>query len=208
MSLATVAAARVLKGQKAGRPGVGEEMLYETFPSVGLARPSTYESTIAQCSPSGCTSCLGKRAQRLECKRLESRFRLLNANERLRIWRQAHEAMGPACRVGTVQGHVASIMAWGVFLWHCLGSLVRVQTYLSAIRYVELLADLLHPLILFCYPHGMKGHHTALMNLTELWIALANIWQVIPMERFQKLVESMSRRVTAVMKARGGPTRY
>ncbi|GFS41922.1 alkaline phosphatase, tissue-nonspecific isozyme [Trichonephila inaurata madagascariensis] len=38
MSLATVAAARVLKGQKAGRPGVGEEMLYETFPSVGLAR--------------------------------------------------------------------------------------------------------------------------------------------------------------------------
>ncbi|GBM98419.1 Alkaline phosphatase, tissue-nonspecific isozyme [Araneus ventricosus] len=38
MSLATVAAARVLKGQKAGRPGVGEEMLYETFPNVGLAR--------------------------------------------------------------------------------------------------------------------------------------------------------------------------
>ncbi|CAL1289807.1 unnamed protein product [Larinioides sclopetarius] len=42
MSLATVAAARVLKGQKAGRPGVGEEMLYETFPNVGLAR--TYAS--------------------------------------------------------------------------------------------------------------------------------------------------------------------
>ncbi|GIY38799.1 alkaline phosphatase, tissue-nonspecific isozyme [Caerostris darwini] len=38
MSLATVAAARVLKGQKAGRPGNGEEMLYETFPNVGLAR--------------------------------------------------------------------------------------------------------------------------------------------------------------------------
>lgn len=38
MSLATIAAARVLKGQKAGRKGIGEEMLYETFPSTGLAR--------------------------------------------------------------------------------------------------------------------------------------------------------------------------
>ncbi|KFM58294.1 Alkaline phosphatase, tissue-nonspecific isozyme, partial [Stegodyphus mimosarum] len=38
MSLATIAAARVLKGQKSGRSGVGEEMLYETFPNVGLAR--------------------------------------------------------------------------------------------------------------------------------------------------------------------------
>ncbi|GFW78311.1 transposable element Tcb2 transposase [Trichonephila clavipes] len=35
---------------------------------------------------------------------------------------------------------------------------------------------------------GGKGHHTALMNLTELWTALANIWQVIPVERFHKLV--------------------
>ncbi|GFV00191.1 transposable element Tcb2 transposase [Trichonephila clavipes] len=55
---------------------------------------------------------------------------------------------------------------------------------------------------------GMKGHYTAPMNLTEYWTALANIWQVIPVERFQKLVKSMSRRVTAVIKARGGPTRY
>ncbi|GFU59611.1 uncharacterized protein TNCV_3185821 [Trichonephila clavipes] len=35
----------------------------------------------------------------------ESRFRLLNADGRLRIWRQANEALDPACQVGTVQGH-------------------------------------------------------------------------------------------------------
>ncbi|GFU40383.1 transposable element Tc1 transposase [Trichonephila clavipes] len=45
----------------------------------------------------------------------QSRFRLLNTDERLRIWRQAHEAMDPACHVGTVQGHDGSIMVWGVF---------------------------------------------------------------------------------------------
>ncbi|GFW15297.1 hypothetical protein TNCV_3740011 [Trichonephila clavipes] len=37
------------------------------------------------------------------------------------------------------------------------------------------------------------------MNLTELWTALANIWQVIPVESFQKLVVSMPRRVVAVI---------
>ncbi|GFV65793.1 HTH_Tnp_Tc3_2 domain-containing protein [Trichonephila clavipes] len=40
----------------------------------------------------------------------ESRFRLLNADGRLRIWRQVHEALNPACQVGTVQEHGGSIM--------------------------------------------------------------------------------------------------
>ncbi|GFV38997.1 juvenile hormone acid O-methyltransferase [Trichonephila clavipes] len=47
---------------------------------------------------------------------------------------------------------------------------------------------------------GVKGHHTAPTKLTGLWTALANICQVIPMERFQKLVESMPRRVAAAIK--------
>ncbi|GFT84227.1 transposable element Tc1 transposase [Trichonephila clavipes] len=38
---------------------------------------------------------------------------------------------------------------------------------------------------------GMKGHYTAPKNLTELWAALANIWRIIPVEYFQKLVESI-----------------
>ncbi|GFY26318.1 transposable element Tc1 transposase [Trichonephila clavipes] len=136
----------------------------------------------------------------------ESRFRLLNADGRLRIWRQAHEAMDTACQVGTVQGHGGSIMVRGVFSWHCLGSLVRVPTYLNEIRYVELLGDHLHPFMLFCYPHGVEGHHTAPTNINGLETALANIWQIISVERFQKLIESMPHHVAAVMKARGGPS--
>ncbi|GFW92019.1 transposable element Tcb2 transposase [Trichonephila clavipes] len=84
----------------------------------------------------------------------ESRFRLLNTDGWLRIWRQAHEAMDPACQVGTLQELGGSIMVWGVFLWHCLEYLVRVPTSLNAIRYVELLDDHLQPFMLFCYPHG------------------------------------------------------
>ncbi|GFU13288.1 hypothetical protein TNCV_3842971 [Trichonephila clavipes] len=49
----------------------------------------------------------------------------------------------------------------------------------------------------------MKGHHTIPMNFTELWTELANIWQVIAVEHFQKLVESMPHHVAAVIKTRG-----
>ncbi|GFY05573.1 transposable element Tcb2 transposase [Trichonephila clavipes] len=38
----------------------------------------------------------------------ESRFQLLNADWRLRIWRQDHEDMDPACQVGIVQEHGGS----------------------------------------------------------------------------------------------------
>ncbi|GFU26598.1 hypothetical protein TNCV_1837261 [Trichonephila clavipes] len=56
--------------------------------------------------------------------------------------------------------------------------------------------------------HDLKGHHTAPANLTESQAALVNIWEVIPVERFQTLIEFMPRRVAAVIKAREGPTRY
>ncbi|GFU26781.1 hypothetical protein TNCV_1838331 [Trichonephila clavipes] len=52
-------------------------------------------------------------------------------------------------------------------------------------------------------------HLIAPTNLTELWTALAaNIWQVIPVEFFQKLVESMLCHMAAVFKVKGGPTPY
>ncbi|GFV74834.1 hypothetical protein TNCV_1040721 [Trichonephila clavipes] len=47
------------------------------------------------------------------------------------------------------------------------------------------------------------SHPTVPTNLTELLTASANTWQVIPVERFQELVESMPRHVAAVIKARG-----
>ncbi|GFW93782.1 hypothetical protein TNCV_4220631 [Trichonephila clavipes] len=57
---------------------------------------------------------------------------------RLRIWRQAHEAMDSTCQ-------------------DVLGQ-------------------------------GVGGRPTAPTKLTELWTVLANIWQVILVERFHKLV--------------------
>ncbi|GFT77509.1 hypothetical protein TNCV_304391 [Trichonephila clavipes] len=56
---------------------------------------------VRQSSP--CLAWARKRAQRLECRGLErgneSRFRLLNADGRLIIWRQAHVGLDSSCQV-------------------------------------------------------------------------------------------------------------
>ncbi len=45
-------------------------------------------------------------------------------------------------------------------------------------------------------------------NLQQLRDAIMSIWTRISEESFQHLVESMPRRIKAVLKAKGGPTRY
>ncbi len=47
-----------------------------------------------------------------------------------------------------------------------------------------------------------------LTNLQQLRDAILSIWTKISEECFQHLVESMPRRIKAVLKANGGPTRY
>ncbi len=45
-------------------------------------------------------------------------------------------------------------------------------------------------------------------NLQQLYDAIMSIWTKISEECFQHLVESMLQRIKAVLKAKGGPTRY
>ena len=45
-------------------------------------------------------------------------------------------------------------------------------------------------------------------NLDELRQAMIDKWEEIPVERLQNLVSSMPRRLTAVIQANGGNTRY
>ncbi len=46
------------------------------------------------------------------------------------------------------------------------------------------------------------------INLQQLRDAIMSIWTKISEECLQHLVESMPRRINAVLKAKGGPTRY
>ena len=49
---------------------------------------------------------------------------------------------------------------------------------------------------------------TKVSNKNELKDLIVSIWQSIPIDVTQKLVDSMSRRLEAVIAARGGPTKY
>ncbi|GFV82147.1 transposable element Tcb2 transposase [Trichonephila clavipes] len=121
-------------------------------------------------------------------------FDYLNVDGRLRIWRKAHEAINPSFQQDNCTSH-KSRLATGLLDEHSSDfSVLNWSPRSPGINPIEHLWDVLK--------QGLKGPHTVPTNLTELWIALANIWQGIPVERFQKLVESMPRCVATVIKAR------
>ncbi len=78
-------------------------------------------------------------------------------------------------------------MVWGIFSWHTLGHLVPIEHRLSATAY-----------LIYVQP----------TNLQQLRDAIMSIWTKISEECFQHLVESMTRRIKAVLKTKGGPTRF
>ena len=51
------------------------------------------------------------------------------------------------------------------------------------------------------YPTPFRGVH-------ELWNRVSEKWNAIPPEVCQNLIESMPRRIEAVLKAKGGHTKY
>ena len=82
----------------------------------------------------------------------ESRFQLIRADGRVRVWRRPHEAMDPSCQQGTVQAGGGSVMVWGVFTWNGLGPLVQLNRSLTANGYVQLLGDHLQPFMDVMFP--------------------------------------------------------
>ena len=64
----------------------------------------------------------------------ESRFQLLRADGRVRVWRQPHEYMDPTCQQGTVQAGGGSVMVCGVCSLRDIGPLIRLDTTLTGDR--------------------------------------------------------------------------
>ena len=53
-----------------------------------------------------------------------------------------------------------------------------------------------------------SNNMTPLKGVHELWDRVAKEWTEIPPETCQKLIESMPRRIQAVLEAKGGYTKY
>jgi len=54
----------------------------------------------------------------------------------------------------------------------------------------------------------LSGYQDPPKGIHELWDRVQTEWEAIPVEKVQGLIESMPRRVEAVIKAKGGYTKY
>ncbi|GBL83399.1 hypothetical protein AVEN_110703-1 [Araneus ventricosus] len=155
-------------------------------------------------------------------------------NGRVRVWRQPHESIDPTCQQGTVQSNGASVMVWGMCSWRDMGPLIRLKTTLIAGQcgtphglkvatelFQEHSSDFRH----FQWPpktpdmNFIEHIYNALQRAVQkrfppprtpmnLLTALQDSWCELPLGYLQTLMESMLRRVVALLRAGGGPTRY
>ncbi|GFT70127.1 transposable element Tcb1 transposase [Trichonephila clavipes] len=82
----------------------------------------------------------------------ESRFMLHRTDGRWCIRRETSERKHPATIAGTVQAGGGSIMVWGMFSWHSLGSLIIVEGTMDQYKYASVLADHVHPYMRIVFP--------------------------------------------------------
>ncbi|GFS80641.1 transposable element Tcb1 transposase [Trichonephila clavipes] len=152
----------------------------------------------------------------------ESRF--WQSDGRVWVWRMPGECFFSDYIVPTVKFGGGSIMVWGCFWWFGLGSLVPV---IGNMNY-EMLAQTLfnemgvqkqdwpsqspdlNPIEhlwdeLECRLRSQPNRPSSLQALTS---AVMDAWKAIPMVTYQKLVESLPKRMQAVIHAKGGPTPY
>ncbi len=137
--------------------------------------------------------------------------------------------MDPSCLVSTVQAADGGVMVWGIFSWNTLGPLVPIEHYFKIYEIYQIISDWFlehdNEFTLLKWPpqspdlnpiehiwdvvereiHIMDVQPT---NLQQLRDAIMSIWTKISEECLQHLVEYMPRRIKAILKAKGGPTRY
>ncbi|GBM03050.1 hypothetical protein AVEN_14561-1 [Araneus ventricosus] len=130
----------------------------------------------------------------------ESRFQLFRADGRVRIWRQPHESMAPTCQQGTVQSGRASVMVMSLCIGLDMGPLIRPVTSLTDMNIIESIWD--------AFQRDVQERSSPPRTPMDFWTLLQDSWCELPPGYFQTLVEIMPRRIAALLRARGDPTRY
>ncbi|GFU90037.1 transposable element tcb2 transposase [Trichonephila clavipes] len=128
-----------------------------------------------------------------------------------RVWRQPHESMDPACQQGTVQADGGSVMDNATPHTSRIAT-EWLQDHSSKFTHfhrppkspdmniIEHISDALQRAVQKRCPPPLTS--------TGLWTSLQDSWCQLPPPLLQTLIESMPRRVAALLRARGGPTRY
>ncbi|GBL92538.1 Transposable element Tc1 transposase [Araneus ventricosus] len=82
----------------------------------------------------------------------ESRFLIHHIDGRVRVSHLPSKQLLPFCTAGHTQAGGGSIMLWGTFSWAALGPGVVVEQTMKAANYLNIIADQLHPYMVFVFP--------------------------------------------------------
>ncbi|UYV69994.1 hypothetical protein LAZ67_7001413 [Cordylochernes scorpioides] len=139
----------------------------------------------------------------------ESRFCLQHHDGRIRVWRHRGERMLNSCVMHRHTGPAPDIMVWGGIGYHSRIPLVRIAGALNSQRYIS---QVLEPVVL-PYFRGLptvifQQIASSAATADQLWQRVEAAWSAVPQEHIQSFIESMPRRVAAVISNKGGYSGY
>ncbi len=134
---------------------------------------------------------------------MKSKFCISFGNQGPGVWRKSGEAQNPCCLKSSVK-FPKSVMIWAAMSSAGVGPLCFLKSTVNAAIYQEILehfmlpsADKLYGDADFIFQQDLAPAHTA-----------KETWASIPPQQCHKLITSMPRRIEAVIKAKGAPTKY
>ncbi|CAB4430830.1 unnamed protein product [Rhizophagus irregularis] len=161
----------------------------------------------------------------------ESRFLLFQNDAHHWVWRKPHEKYDVNCLILTVKSGNQGVMVWRCFTKNQLGPLIQVSgsitddnapvhrartvsqwkedNSVSTIPWPAQSPDL-NPIehLWDVLERKVQAHKPHPKNIRELMVVLEEKWNNIEPEILINLVDSMPRRVHAVLDSHGNPTRY
>ncbi len=156
----------------------------------------------------------------------ESKFCISFGNQGPRVWRKRGEAQNPRCLRSSVK-FPQSVMVWGAMSSAGVGPLCFLRSMVNTAVYQEVLATSTwfkdHGIPVLNWPANSpdlnpienlwgivkrKMRYARPNNAEELKATIRATWALITPEQCHRLIDSMPRRIAAVIQAKGAPTKY
>ena len=132
----------------------------------------------------------------------ESKFELFGTNQRVYVRRRTGERLIDDCISPTVKHGGGNIMVWGSISGRGVGDLVKIGGIMDKMVYHNIL-------VTHAVPSGRKLDKSHVIKIKEtLWSEIKRSWETIRVEVLKKYIETMPERCRAIIKAKGGHTKY